>query len=165
MRWTRALLFGMLMALVWSTPATAAPAQVKSTLDGRPIPVSAIADYACQDTEFPIIRCFTDPAERDASVSLGIGDLRIAAATATVYVTIWDGASFTGASISLSQDYDTLATIGWNDRTSSFKGRNSESGRFYVDWFHGGSSMAFCCNQSTASLGGFDNSFTAVYRT
>jgi WD40 repeat protein len=162
---TRAVLVGLLMALaVWSPVQAAAPEKVTATLDGRPIPVSEIAEHDCHDLEFPIIRCFTDASDRDASLSAG-GSLRVAAAAAVTYVTVWDGGSFSGASISLSEDYDTLVTIGWNDRISSFKGRNSETGRFYVDWFHGGSLYNFCCNQQVASLGSLNNTFTSVYRT
>ena len=165
MHWTRAVLVGLLMALAVSSPArAAAPEKVTATLDGQPIPVSEIAEHDCHDLDFPIIRCFTDESDRDASLSV-LGSVSVAAAAGVTYVTVWDGASFSGASISLSQDYDTLVVIGWNDRISSFKGRNSETGRFYVDWFHGGTSYSFCCNQQVGSLGSLNNTFTSVYRT
>ena len=162
---TRAVLVGLLMALAVSSPARAAPPEkVTATLDGRPIPVSEIAEHDCHDLDFPVIRCFTDASDRDASFSV-LGSLSVAATAGVTYVTVWDGGSFSGASISLSQDYDTLVVIGWNDKISSFKGRNSETGRFYVDWFRGGSSYNFCCNQQVASLGSLNNTFTSVYRT
>jgi hypothetical protein len=163
-RRTRAVLVGLLLALAVSSPArAAAPEKITATLDGRPIPVSEIAEHDCHDLDFPIIRCFTDASDRDASLSLH-GSVSIAATAGVTYVTVWDG-TYSGASISLSQDYDTLVTIGWNDRISSFKGRNSETGRFYVDWFHGGASYNFCCNQQVGSLGSLNNTFTSVYRT
>ena len=164
MRRTRAVLVGLLMALAVSSPARAAAPEVRATLDGRPIPISEIAEHDCHDLDFPVIRCFTDASDRDVSLSVA-GSLSVAATAGVTYVTVWDGTSFTGASISLSQDYDTLVTIGWNDKISSFKGRNAETGRFYVDWFHGGASYSFCCNQQIASLGSLNNTFTSVYRT
>lgn len=165
MRRTRALLLGLLLALVPSTPAMAATPQVTATLDGRSIPVSEIAEHDCDDLDFPVIRCFKDAADRDASVTRHLGTLQVAVATAVAYVTVYDLANYGGSSLVISQNYDSLAVIGWNDKVSSFKGRNSESGRFYVDWFHGGSSWNFCCNQQTPNLGSYDNTFSSVYRT
>lgn len=40
----------------------------------------------------------------------------------------------------VAADATALAIIGRNDRVSSFKGVNSLSGTFNVDWFYGGSS-------------------------
>jgi len=139
--------------------------EVVVTLEGRPITVAEVADHYCHDLEFPVIRCFRKVADRDASASVEIGPIQVAVATGVVYVTIYDSASFAGSSFLVSQDYDALAVIGWNDRVGSFKGRNSESGRFHVDWFHGGSSWNFCCNQQTANLGSYNNTFSSVYRT
>ena len=56
-----------------------------------------------------------------------------------------------------------LAWIGWNDRVSSFKGKNAQTGTFYTDWFAGGSGYGFCCNQQVSSLGGFNDTFSSVY--
>jgi hypothetical protein len=135
------------------------------TLDGRPIPATAIAKHHCHDLEFPVVRCFSRASTRDLTVSAEVGRVGIESLAAVAYVTMYDGAAFAGASFLVSQNYDALATIGWNDRVSSFKGRNSETGRFYTDWFAGGSSWAFCCNQQTGSLGSFNNTFSSVYRT
>ena len=165
MRRTRTLLLGLLLALVPSTPAMAAPSEVTATLDGRPIPVSEIAEHDCDDLDFPLIRCFGKPADREASLAVRAGSLQVAVTTAVAYATVYDLANYGGSSLVISQNYDSLVVIGWNDKVSSFKGRNSESGRFYVDWFHGGSSWAFCCNQQTGSLGSYDNTFSSVYRT
>jgi hypothetical protein len=164
-RRTRALLFGVLLALLPTTPATAAAPEIVVTLDGRPIPATAIAMHHCHDLEFPIVRCFGKAAERDLAASAEVSIAGIESVTAVAYVTMYDGSSFSGSSFLVSQNYDVLATIGWNDRVGSFKARNSETGRFYVDWFAGGGSWAFCCNQQTASLGSFNNTFSSVYRT
>jgi hypothetical protein len=164
-RRTRALLFGVLLSLLPTTSATAAQPEVAATLDGQPIPATSIAMHHCHDLEFPIIRCFRKAADRDLAASAEVGIAGIESVTAIAFVTMYDGSGFSGSSFLVSQNYDVLATIGWNDRVSSFKGRNSETGRFYVDWFAGGGSWAFCCNQQTASLGNFDNTFSSVYRT
>jgi hypothetical protein len=136
--------------------------EVAVTLDGRRIPVTAIAKHHCHDLEFPVVRCFNDAAARDQTLSAEVG---IESLSAVAYVTMYDGSGFSGGSFLVSQDYDALAVIGWNDRVSSFKARNSETGRFYTDWFAGGSSWSFCCNQQTSSLGSFSNTFSSVYRT
>lgn len=163
----RALLFGVLLTLLPSTPAMAAAPGVSATLDGRAIDVADIVDFQCHDLDYPVIRCFRKAADRDASIALdaGVGQASLSVTTAVVYVTVWDQPGFQGSSLSISQNYDVLSTIGWNDRVSSFKGRNSESGRFFVDWFGGGSYWPFCCNSTYGSLGTYDNTFSSVYRT
>ena len=65
----------------------------------------------------------------------------------------------------MSEDYSVLSLIGWNDRISSFKGRNSQLGAFYVDWFYSGTVWAFCCNQQVANLGSYSNTFSSIRRT
>jgi hypothetical protein len=164
-RRTRTLLFGLLLALLPATPSMAAEPEVVVTLDGRPIPAAAIAKHHCHDLEFPVVRCFSSASARDLTLSAEAGLMGAATVTAVAYVTMYDGSAFSGSSFLVSQNYDALASIGWNDRVSSFKARNSETGRFYTDWFAGGSSWAFCCNQQTASLGSFNNTFSSVYRT
>jgi hypothetical protein len=168
-RRTRSVLFGVLLALVPATPAVAAAPGIAATLDGRPLAVAEIPQFHCHDLDYPIIRCFRKAADRDAMVSTEVGAMAATAATtattAVVYVTVYENTNFSGASLSISQNYDVLATIGWNDRISSFKGRNAETGVFYVDWFASGSSWAFCCNTSVSNLSAWDNSFSSVYRT
>ena len=169
LRRTRALLIGVLLALASSTPAMAAAPQVEATLDGRPIDLDEVGRYQCHDLDYPVIRCFRKAVDRDLSIDLDLGVLdasvSVSVAASVVYVTLYDGQNLTGSSISLSQDYDALATIGWNDRASSFMGRNGETGRLYLDWFHGGSSTAFCCNQVFRTLSGYDNAYSSAYRT
>jgi hypothetical protein len=132
---------------------------VSATLDGRPIPLIDVAKYYCDDFAFPVITCSTDAAQIEARVFAPLS------ATAVDYVTIYDAAGFGGAWMHVSQDYAGLWSIGWNDRISSFKGRNGESGRFWTDWYYSGSYWAFCCNQQLASLGSYDNTFSSVLRT
>jgi hypothetical protein len=142
----------------------AAGPQIVATLDGRPISLSDVSLYHCHDIEFPVIRCFRQSAGRNISISADAQTLQVAAA-GIIYVTVYDLPSFAGSSMSISQDYDTLATVGWNDRISSFKAKNAETGRFYANWLRGGSAWNFCCNQSTGNLSTYDNTFSSVYRT
>jgi hypothetical protein len=81
------------------------------------------------------------------------------------YVTIYDLTGYWGAYMHVSEDYTVLATIGWNDRISSYIARNYESGSFYTDWFYSGTQWNFCCNGSVYDLGGFSNTFSSVKRT
>jgi hypothetical protein len=162
-------LFGVILALVPATPALAAAPGIVATLDGRPLAVADIDNFHCHDLEYPIIRCFRKAADRDAELETEPGAMAAMAGTAAtaavVYVTVYESPGFAGASLSISQNYDALAVIGWNDRISSFKGRNAETGIFYVDWFASGSSWAFCCNTSVSNLSSWNNTFSSVYRT
>ena len=81
------------------------------------------------------------------------------------YVEVFESSGFGGAYMYISDDYAALATIGWNDRISSFKAQNYETGAFYTDWFYGGNVDGFCCNAQVSSLGTFNDTFSAVRRT
>jgi hypothetical protein len=130
-----------------------------ATLDGKPIPVEDVGRYFCDDFSYPEIQCSRSRLLPEARATL-VGLL-----TAVDYVTIYDQAAFGGAFMNVSQDYSALAVIGWNDRISSFKGRNSQNGTFYVDWFYGGSFWAFCCNAQFANLGSYNNAFSSIARS
>ena len=84
---------------------------------------------------------------------------------AVEYVTIYDQLNFGGPYMNVSQDYTILATVGWNDRVSSFKVRNGETGAFFTDWFYGGTSWSFCCNSQVPTLNAYNNTFSSVRRT
>jgi len=153
------------LALLSTGPVAAAEpvdagAQIEADLEGVPIPVAAISKFYCNDFDFPQIHCFRSAAGLDASLST---ELSLSLLSGSDFVQIYDGSSYLGASMIHSQDYDALWVISWNDRISSFKGRNSATGHFWTDWYHGGSSYAFCCNQQVSSLGGFNNTFSSVY--
>lgn len=71
----------------------------------------------------------------------------------------------TGASMYLSQNRDTLALVGWNDRIRSYRGLNGAGGVFWTGWFASGSSLSFCCNAVDPSLPAtFDQAITSAYR-
>jgi hypothetical protein len=131
---------------------------LRADLDGTAISLRDVGRLHCHDLDYPRIHCFAT-AERAAQ------SIQVAATDAVGYVVIYDGSGFHGSSLYVSQDYTVLATIGWNDRISSFRAINGESGRLYTDWFYGGSSWSFCCNQQVSSLGSFDDAFSSVQRT
>jgi hypothetical protein len=128
-------------------------------LDGKSIPLADVSRYYCDDFSYPVIRCSTSElvAEARATLTLALASVQ--------YLTIYDQALYGGGWMHVSQDYTALVFIGWDDRISSFKARNSETGRFFTDWFFGGSIWSFCCNQQQASLGGYDNTFSSIART
>jgi hypothetical protein len=153
------------------TPAIQAKQpELRADLDGRPIDPAQASSYFCHDFEFPQIHCFSTPFELEAAVSQPVSSssqgVVIAAFGPADYVTVYSGSSYGGSFAHLSQNYDALATIGWNDMISSYRARNSRTGSFYEHWFAGGAKKNFCCNQNVPSLAsGVDNTFSSVYRT
>lgn len=154
-----------LAAVLWLGALVAAPdviaaadsAGISAQLDGHPIPATAAGDYYCHDLSYPLMTCFStaEALEQHLAASVQAG---------SVYVTIYSEPTYDGSYAHLSQDYDGLWAIGWNDRISSFKARNGESGRFYEDWYAGGDRYSFCCDQTEPVLGGWDDRISAVYR-
>jgi len=158
----------MMLAAVASLAAAAAPAAnaaegadpaLEAYLDGKPIPLEDVGKYYCDDFDYPVINC-----SRTALLPQARGTL-LAVLAGVDYVSIYDGGFYGGSMMHVSADYPSLLTIGWNDKISSFKGRNSETGQFTTDWFYGGSSWAFCCNSTVSSLGSWSNTFSALRRT
>ena len=158
-------------ALCLVTPVTQAKQpELRADLEGRPIDPAQASSYFCHDFDFPQIHCFSTPSELEATVAetgqLSSQDVVIAAVGASDYVTIYSSPGYAGSFAHLSQNYDALATIGWNDTISSYKARNSRTGAFYEHWFAGGARRTFCCNQNVPSLpSGVDNTFSSVYQT
>lgn len=154
---------GLLTITGFARPAPASAAnpdtELTATLDGKAIPVADVGKYDCDDFAYPEIQCWSNRVLADSRALL------VNVLTSITYVTIYDLANYAGASMNVSQDYAALSTIGWNDRISSFKARNSETGQFWTDWFYGGTWYAFCCNTSVASLGSFNNTFSSIQRT
>lgn len=62
------------------------------------------------------------------------------------YVIVYSATSYAGSYMYISQDYDMLALVGWNDRIRSYKAVNSALGTFWTDWFGNGSRLDFCCD-------------------
>ena len=143
--------------------ATSGPAddvEIVADLEGVPIPAVAVGKFYCTDVDFPAIHCFKSASGLSGSLQAGVSASLLSGVD---YVQIYQDVGFGGASMVVSQDYPVLAAIGWNDRISSFKGKNSQTGTFYTDWFAGGSAYGFCCNQQVSSLGGFNNTFSSIY--
>jgi hypothetical protein len=154
-----ALALLVVAGIVSPVGAAAAGDEVTAYLDGKRIPTADIGRYHCDDFAYPVIRC---------SVTAVMPRVRSTVATllsSADYVTIYDGINFAGPSMTMSQDYSALLTIGWNDRASSFRGRNSATGKFWSDWMMGGTYTWFCCNQQVSSLGAANNTFSSVQRT
>jgi hypothetical protein len=151
----------VLTAGLGATPVAAADPEEGPVayLDGRAIPLADVGRYYCDDFDYPAIRCSRSPLLPSVRGTV------VSQLSSVTYVTIWDGSGFTGPFMNVSQDYASLLTIGWNDAVSSFKVRNSETGRFTSDWFYGGSSWWFCCNSTFSTLGAWNNTFSAVQRT
>jgi hypothetical protein len=168
----RSIMFGVLLcasvALASLLPAVAVAddgsqphesADLQAYLDGKPIPPADVSKYFCDDFSYPVIHCSVSPLVTAARATV------VSLLTSVDYVTVYEQAGFGGPYMNISQDYGWLATIGWNDRISSFRARNGETGTFFVDWFSGGSQWSFCCNTQQSSLGGYDNSFSSLKRT
>ena len=152
------MLAGPAPGLAGQRPPTLPNPTLTADLDGVPIDLRSVGDHFCHDFAYPQIHCFSK------SASLAQAVQPILAASGVTYVIGFDYTSFQGPYMYFSQDYTVLATIGWNDRISSFVGQSSQSGRFWTDWFYLGTSYTFCCNQQVPSLGSYDNSFSSVYR-
>jgi hypothetical protein len=132
----------------------AAETKLTADLDGRVIALSDVGRWFCHDFDYPRIHCFTKPADLETGVVTAL------ATTAVDYVTVYDLPNYAGSYMHVSEDYSVLSLLGWNDRISSFKGRNSQSGHLFLDWFYGGTAYAFCCNTNVGYLGSFDNTFS-----
>ncbi len=165
-----ALFAAAIIAIAASAPAAAparasAPAGAASAdLDGRAIALEQVGSLHCHDLDYPRIHCFTTEEDLQSAVAAESAGL-LTAVRGTAYVEIFENPSYGGAAMVVSQDYTVLATIGWNDRISSFKAVNAATGRFYGDWFYGGSAWSFCCNQAASSLGAFSDTFSSVRRS
>lgn len=161
-----AMVFSMLGTVLLSGTVSAAEGspRIRADLEGRLIKASEIGSYYCHDFAFPEVHCFSTAPELEAASASGEG-LVASAFGPSDYVTIYADPGYGGSYMHVSQNYDTLFWIGWNDRISSFKARNSARGTFWSDWNGGGIGMAFCCNQTVAALSAnMDNTFTSVYR-
>jgi hypothetical protein len=163
---------GAVLALLSAGAVSAASRSGGSTgivadLDGRPIKPALIGTLYCHDFDYPRIHCFRSQHDLDAAATSAIAARRQASPnlSASDYVLIYDGAIQSGASMYVSQNYDALFSIGWNDRISSYQALNNASGTFWTDWFSSGTARNFCCNASVLTLpSNLDNAFSSVYR-
>lgn len=140
------------------TARTSAPEELTADLDGVPIKLVDVGKWFCHDFDFPLIHCYSSAMalETSSSTVLAFGP--------TDYATIYEFGSYAGAYMHVSQNYTDLFGIGWNDRVSSLKARNSEDSHFHTDWFYNGTALYVCCNSQLSTLGSFDNTFSSFHR-
>jgi hypothetical protein len=150
--------------LALAGPAQADPGTdttVSADLEGVPIRTADIPNHYCHDHAFPVIHCFRTAAALEADVAKVPGD----AVAAADYAVVYSSQTYAGSYLYISQDYDTLFAVGWNDRIRSFRGVNFGLGTFWTDWYATGARLDFCCNVVTPSLSAtFDRAITSVYR-
>jgi hypothetical protein len=132
--------------------------ELRADLDGKPMALVDVGRSYCHDFDYPVIHCFSTPIALEAAVE------STAALAGVDYVTIYEFSTYQGAYMYLSEDSWALSGIGWNDRISSFVVRNGQSGAFWTDWLYSGTKYNFCCNSQVPALGGYDNTFSSVYR-
>ncbi len=144
-----------------------ASAGIVADVDGHPIKPTLIGTFYCHDFDYPHIHCFRSQHDLDAAATSAIAARSQASPnlSASDYVLIFDGSIQSGASMYVSQNYDALFSIGWNDRVSSYQALNSATGTFWTDWFSSGTARNFCCNARVLTLpSNLDNAFSSVYR-
>ena len=157
------------LAVAWLGLPTrsAAAGSLTASLDGRSLEPGRVGEYHCHDLDYPAIRCFKSGAALDAAIAerLGIGaDAEPLAASGVSYVRIYVDASFGGNSMLISNPYNKLGDIGWNDRVSSFKTLTSAGGDFWQHTFGAGWAYAFCCYSNVTYVGNaYNDQFSSVY--
>lgn len=169
----RALLVGLVILASATLPhaANASQPTLSADLDGRAIALAEVSDFYCHDFEWPAIHCFSTPAGVEQAVTQVAMD-RIPGAASTAeavsalsYIRIFDWTWYAGAYIYLSQDYDDLSVIGWNDRISSYTGSNNQTSVLFVDTYHQGVGFFVCCNNKASTLSStFDNKISSTER-
>lgn len=139
---------------------------IVADLDGRRISVDEIPNWYCHDLDYPLIHCYTTAAELEAALDDAAGPEGLAGASAPVpYVYVYGDAGTLGPSTAISEPWDNLSWIGWNDKISSFKALNGLSGHFATDAYNSGRLYpTFCCNTVVTWVGDFWNDqFSSVY--
>jgi len=164
MRRTREIALALVSgALLLASPLPLRASEpIVADLDGRPIRTTEVGSHNCHDFEFPRIHCFETVDALDLSVArYGAGPLT--APAGVTYVRIWEHESYAGSSAYLSNNYADLGTIGWNDKITSFKSFNAQSGAFYEHNSYAGLVYSFCCNTSVWNVGGsYNDRFSSV---
>ncbi|CAN5568099.1 hypothetical protein BH23CHL10_BH23CHL10_06630 [soil metagenome] len=143
-------------------------AGIVADLDGVAIPPTDAGQHFCHDFDFPAIHCYSTAAALEEAMVAPTSEgeaSTMAAYASSAYVTVYSAPGYDGSYAHLSQNYDGLWVIGWNDRIRSFKARNSARGSFHTDWYADGSRLDFCCNSNVPQLGStFNGTISSVYR-
>ena len=168
MRRTASATLAIVFLLSLAGPATAVAGggqEITADLDGVPIEVGAIPLSFCHDRAFPQIHCFATAGGLERNLATLDAAVGASAASSSDYVQVYADVDRAGPSMTISQNYDTLVVVGWNDRIRSYRGLNWARGVFWTDWFASGDDLTFCCNVLDPSLpAAFDLKITSVYR-
>lgn len=153
-----AMLSGLVVVAAMSAgPALGAPGSVQPSaadLDGKPLALADVGKWFCEDFDRTVIHCYSTAAGLEAAVH---PELLVAATTSVTYVIVYENATWQGAYMYMADDYPILGLIGWNDRISSYIVVNGGSGKFWSDWWYGGTGYYFCCNSSVSYVGASQN--------
>lgn len=125
--------------------------RLSALLNGKTVPMTEASKHFCHDLAYPVIRCFdsADAAEADESRIMQSTD----GVTVVSYVRMYEHRDYGGVWLDLSYDYQDFNSIGWNDRTSSFKGLNCQLGSFFEHTNWSGGQYDFGCNQLVSYVG------------
>lgn len=109
------------------------------------------------------LACFASEADRDADFESS-REAGVQALSGGGWVIAYAHASFAGSSVTLSQSYANLGTIGWNDVISSYKVYTSLTGAFYKNTSYGGGFQSYCCWWQVSYVGdAFNDTFSSFY--
>lgn len=155
----RAIAVALLLALVF--PLSASAAGLSATLDGKRLRLDRVPEFNCHDFDYPVIRCFSSPEGISADVAARLeGGPASARLLLGGYVTAYEDSGYLGSSISLSADYASLGSIGWNDRISSFKSFGAVGG-FWEHSPPAGFYYGYTTNTQVSNLGTYNDRFSA----
>ena len=140
-----------------------------ATLDGQPLDPIEASLYYCHTRDYPIVRCFSDPAglEKDLGFDPGASPdgaylAPLAADSSSPYTTAYMDANYGGTYIVLYSDVTNLAPIGWSDDISSVKSIYCGLPAYYTDTSYGGYVWEDTCNTGSPNLYTYDNTFSSV---
>lgn len=169
----RALVVGFVVAVSFALPDAADANQPTLTadLEGRAIALTDVSTFYCHDFAWPVIHCFSTPAALERAVAQVATERdpdaasTVEAVSALSYIRVFDWTWYAGAYIYLSQDYNDLSVIGWNDRISSYTGSNNQTSALFVNTYHQGLGFIVCCNNKASTLSStFDNKISSTER-
>jgi hypothetical protein len=117
----------------------------------------------CHDAQGAALICFASEADRDADFEAA-REGEIQALSSGGWVIAYVHASYAGSSVTLSQSYTNLGSIGWADVISSYKVYTSLTGAFYKNTSYGGTFQSYCCWAQVPYVGDtFNDTFSSFY--
>ncbi len=104
-----------------ATPRASAADGLHATLDGAPLSLQSVAQFACHDRDYPLVRCFRSTAARDADLTAEApGGPGSSPQLLSAFVRWYRDAYYSGPSFEAYNSYPDLSVIGWNKQISSF---------------------------------------------